>query len=243
LIGGLLTEAGMARQARQSRPQLVCVLADNSGSMAQEKAQAATEGIREMIMECQSRGPGGPERSYFKLLLIRFGEEAVIDPICDMAPVRTIDPDLVEIDGCGGNTDITGALELALIRLRLYMQGLQHHPERAEHPLPLVLLFSDGQHNLGSGPQPAAEAIKSLNLDGEPVVIAVAGVSVGKGRPDERTLRQIASPGCYVHITDAPALTAFISSVGSSGASRASEVAAVLRHIQGDRPRITWELK
>jgi len=58
----------MARQTRQSRPQLVCILADNSGSMAQEKARAATEGIREMIMECQSRGPGGPERSYFKLL-------------------------------------------------------------------------------------------------------------------------------------------------------------------------------
>ena len=233
----------MARQARQSRPQLVCVLADNSGSMAREKAEAATEGIREMIMECQSRGPGGPERSYFKLLLIRFGEEATIDPICDMAPVRTIDPDMVEIDGRGGNTDITGALELALIRLRLYMQGLQQHPERAEHPLPLVLLFSDGQHNLGSGPEPAATAIENLNLDGEPVVIAVAGVSVGRGRPDERMLRAIASPGCYVHITDAPALTAFISSVGSSGVSRARDVAEVIKHIQEDRPRITWELK
>jgi uncharacterized protein YegL len=210
--------------------------------MAQEKAHAATEGIREMIMECQSRGPGGPERSYFKLLLIRFSDEAVIDSLCDMAPIRMIDPDLVEIDGRGGNTDITGALELALIRLRLYMQGLQYHAERAEHPLPLVLLFSDGQHNLGSGPQPVAAEIKKLNLDGDPVVIAVAGVSVGRARPDENTLRNIASPGCYVHITDAPALTAFISSVGSSGVSRAADVAEVIKRIQDDRPRITWEL-
>ena len=124
----------MVRQARQSRPQLVCVLADNSGSMTGQKAQAATEGIREMIMECQSRGPGGPDRSYFKLLLIRFGDEAVIDPLCDMMPIRMIDPDQVEIDGRGGETDITGALELALIRLRLYMQGLQRHPEQQEHP-------------------------------------------------------------------------------------------------------------
>ena len=76
----------MARQTRQSRPQLVCVLADNSGSMAQQKAQAATEGIREMIMECQSRGPGGPDRSYFRLLLIRFGDEAVIDPLATWRP-------------------------------------------------------------------------------------------------------------------------------------------------------------
>jgi uncharacterized protein YegL len=231
----------MARQAKQSRPQLVCVLADNSGSMARQKAQAATEGIREMIMECQSRGPGGPDRSYFKLLLIRFGDEAVIDPLCDMTPIRMIDPDLIEIDGRGGETDITGALELAWIRLNLYMQGLQRHPERAEHPLPLVLLFSDGGHNLGSGPQPVAAEIKRLNLDSEPVVIAVAGVSVGNAQPDEQTLREIASPDCYVHITNAGALTTFISSVGSSGVSRARDVAAVIRQIQEDRPRLTWD--
>jgi uncharacterized protein YegL len=222
----------MVRQAKQSRPQLVCVLADNSNSMAGQKAEAATEGIREMIMECQSRGPGGPDRSYFKLLLIRFSDEAVIDPLCDMMPIRMIDPDQVEIDGRGGSTDITAALELALMRLRLYMQGLQHHPERAEHPLPLVLLFSDGEHNLGSGPEPVADEIKRLNLDGDPVVIAVAGVSVGKAQPDEGTLREIASSDCYVHITNTQALTTFISSVGSSGVSRAREVAGLLQHIQ-----------
>jgi uncharacterized protein YegL len=231
----------MARQARQSRPQLVCVLADNSGSMAQQKAQAATEGIREMIMECQSRGPGGPDRSYFKLLLIRFDDEAVIDPLCDMAPIRMIDPDYVTIDGRGGDTDITGALELALIRLRVYMKGLRQHPEREEHPLPLVLLFSDGEHNVGSGPRPVVDEIKSLNLDGDPVVIAVAGVSVGKMRLDEKTLRAIASPDCYAHITDAQALTTFISSVGSSGASRARDVAEVIKRIEGECLKITWE--
>ena len=142
----------MARQARQTRPQLVVVLADNSGSMAGEKAQAATQGIREMLMECQSRGPDGPDRSYFKLLLIRFDHEAVVDLLCAMTPVRRIDPDRVSIDGRGGQTDITAALELTLMRLTPYMHALQQHPERAEHPLPLVLLFSDGEHNVGSGP-------------------------------------------------------------------------------------------
>ena len=222
----------MARQARQSRPQLVCVLADNSRSMVGEKAEAATQGIREMLMECQSRGPEGPDRSYFKLLLIHFDDEAVVHPMCDMTPVRRIDPNIVGVDGLGGDTDITGALELALMRLKPYMQELQQDPERAEHPLPLVLLFSDGEHNVGSRPQPVAAEIKGLNLDGEPVVIAVAGVSVGTGRPDERTLREIASPDCYVHITNAQALAAFISSVGSSGVSRARDVAQVIKQIQ-----------
>jgi uncharacterized protein YegL len=201
--------------------------------MAGEKALAATEGIREMLMECQSRGPAGPDRSYFKLLLIRFDEEAVIDPLCDMTAVRSIDPDRVSIDGGGGQTDITAALELASMRLKPYVEGLQRHPECAEHPLPLVLLFSDGEHNVGSGPETVAKEIKGLSLNGEPVVIAVAGVSVGGMQPDERTLRDIASPECYVHITNAQSLATFIASVGSSGASRAADVAKVIKRIQG----------
>jgi len=181
-----------------------------------------------MIMECQARGPQGAERSYFKILLIRFDQTAEIDSQCDMTPVRKIDPDRIVIDGQGGGTNITAALQLALGRLRPYMESLSYHPEHAEHPIPLILLFSDGAHNVGAGPQPVADEIKRLNLDGEPVVIAAAGVSVGGDVPDENTLRQIASPGCYVPITDAHALSAFISSVGSSGASRALDVASAI---------------
>lgn len=223
----------MARQAKQSRPQLVCLLADTSGSMAGEKAEAATRGIREMIMECQSRGPEGSDRSYFKLLLIRFDEAAEIDPLCDMTPIRKIDPDRVGLTVTGKQTDITAALELALMRLKPYMEEIRQHPERKEHPLPLVLLFSDGEHNYGTGPHTVSSEIKSLTLDDQPVVIAVAGVSVGSSQPDLRTLCDIASPECYVHITNSRALSAFISSVGSSGVSRARDVAQVIKRIEG----------
>lgn len=222
----------MARQAKQTRPQLVCVLADNSGSMAGEKAQAATQGIREMIMECQSRGPTGPDRSYFKFLLIRFDTTATVDPHCDMTPVRQIDPDQVQIVGDGGQTNITQALQVARDRLRPYLQTVEAHSERPEHPLPLVILFSDGEHNDGPPPQSVADEIKKLSLDGESVVIAVAGVAMGGSQPDEKTLRQLASPECYVPITNAQVLSRFISSVGSSGASRAKDVAAVIKTVQ-----------
>lgn len=222
----------MPRQARQSRPQLVCVLADNSGSMAGEKAKAATDGIREMIMECQSRGPTGPERSYFKLLLIRFGSAAAVDPQADLTPVRKIDPDQLEIRGDGGQTNITAALQLALDRLGPYMQSLQDHPERAEHPVPIVIVFSDGEHNVGPGPQSVAEQIRQLNVDGDAVVIAAAGVSVGGGQPDEKTLGAIASSECYVHVTNAQVLSRFISSVGSSGVSSAKDVATLIKNVQ-----------
>jgi hypothetical protein len=201
--------------------------------MAGEKAQAATAGIREMIMECQSRGPAGPDRSYFKLLLVRFDSDAAVDPQGDLTPVRKIDPDQIEIRGDGGQTNITAALQTTLDRLRPYLQSLQEHPERAEHPVPLVLVFSDGGHNVGAGPQPVAEQIKQLSLDGDPVVIATAGVSVGGGQLDENTLRAIASsPECYIHIANAQDLSRFISSVGSSGVSSPKDIAFVIKTVQ-----------
>ena len=61
----------------------------------------------------------------------------------------------------------------------------------------------------------------------------MAGVSVGSESPDEPTLREIASPDCYVHIEDAQALATFIATVGSSGASRAVDVAKYIKLIQG----------
>ena len=221
----------MARTAKQTRPQLVCVLADNSGSMSGDKANAATQGIQEMVMQCQSKGPSGPERSYFKLLLIRFGDKAVLDPACDMTPVREIDPDSITIVGDGGQTNITDALQMTLDRLRPYMQELELHAERADHPLPIVIVFSDGEHNFGTPPQAVADEIKKLCLDGEPVVIASAGVAIG-GQPDEKTLREIASADCYVPVSNAAELNRFISSVGSSGASRAKDIAAMIKVIQ-----------
>lgn len=87
----------MARSIAVSRPQLVCVLADNSGSMRGAKAEAATRGIRQMLMKCQMKGPFGWHRSYFQFVLIRFGSHAAVDERCNMKPVREIDPDTIEI--------------------------------------------------------------------------------------------------------------------------------------------------
>ena len=185
-------------------------------------------------MECQSRGPDGPDRSYFKFLLIRFDQVATLDLLCAMTPVRMIDPDKISIDGRGGQTDITAALELTLMRLRPYMESLQQHPERAEHPLPLVLLFSDGEHNVGSGPQPVAAEIKRLSLDGDP-----------RGhRRGGRIRRQRASPW-KEPCARSPRRSATYTSTtprrwppssprsAAPGASRAVDVARVIKQIQG----------
>ena len=226
----------MERKAKQTRPQLVCVLADNSGSMSGPKAQAATNGIREMLLRCQTSGPRGPERSYFRLVLIRFGSAAELDPRCNLTPVRQIDADSIEIRGDGGETNITAALALAYEGLERYMREVvQPHPERGQHPLPLVLLFSDG-YNTAGDPKPFARRIKELNIDGESVTIACAGVSTeGSEQPDEALLREIASPECYVHIDNVRMLSGFLAEVGSSGASSAREVGLIIRRLQTPR--------
>jgi uncharacterized protein YegL len=219
----------MKRKARQSQPQLVCIVADNSDSMAGEKAKAATQGIHEMLTNAQTRGPQGVERSSYRLLLIRFSNDAKIAPGCDMTPVRQIDPQTIEVCGDGGQTNITAALQLTRDRLAPYMKSLQERPENAEHPLPLVLLYSDGEHNVGDSPAGVAAEIKGLNLDGDPVVIVCAGIAVGKAHPDEATLREIASPECYFPATELEKLTRFLAEVGSSGLSSAPEIARMIK--------------
>lgn len=226
----------MKRTARQSRPQAVCVLADNSGSMAGPKAQAATKGIQEMVLNCQTRGPRGVERSYFQLVLIRFGSNAEVDPQCNMTPVREIDADNIEVRGDGGGTNITAALELAYGGLERYMRKVvEPHEQRAQHPLPLVLLFSDGHNGYGD-PEPIAEEIKRLNIDGNPISIACAGVSTDDSdSPDEDLLRRIASPECYLHIDNARLLSSFLAEVGSSAVSSPGELARVIRRLEDMR--------
>lgn len=224
----------MARNARQSRPQLVCVIADNSGSMAGEKAEAATGGIREMLLRCQTTGPRGPDRSYFRLVLIRFGTTSAVDERCNMTPVRQIDADSISIVGDGGGTNMTEALQLAYDGLQRYMgEIVESHAEKAEHPLPLVLLFSDGYHNGTGDPADVADKIKSLAIGSDPVTIAAAGVATDASElPDEQLLRRISSPGCYFHISDARALSQFLAEVGSSGASSPGEVAKVVERLR-----------
>ena len=170
-------------------------------------------------MECQAKGPPGP-RSYFSFTLIRFDEEILLEHY--EVPVRDIDPDSIHFEGGGGMTNITEALETLYTTLTDYMEGLQQHEESSDHPLPLVILFSDGYQNIGepSSAIEAAEKIKALNLDGDHVMVVTAGVSIGGDRPDEETLRAIAGrPNWYQHIDNVTALSEFIAKVGSSTSS------------------------
>jgi hypothetical protein len=196
------------------------------------KAAAATQGIREMLLRCQTTGPRGADRSYFRFVLITFDEHARIYDGCNARPVREINPDGIVIRGDGGFTNIAEALELACSGISRFLDCIADHPERAEYPLPLVLLFSDGLNNQGD-PLVPARRLKQLNLEGVPITIAAAGISnPDDADHDEALLREIASKDCYVHVDDVQVLSRFLAEVGSSGASAPREAAAVIDRLR-----------
>ena len=87
-----------------------------------------------------------------------------------------------------------------------------------------------------------ASEIKRLNLYGDPVVIAVAGVSVGA----QPARRKDAPPDRFARLLrphhQRPGALRVYQLGGSSGVHR-RDVAEVIRHIQDEPPRITWELR
>ena len=185
-----------------------------------------------MMYECQTRGEHSGEQ--FDLLLITFDTQSHIHPLCNGQLVGEIDPETVRIKGHGESTNITAALELLLRELKPYMQKFQGLPEsdRSRFALPLVFLFSDGEHNCGD-PQPnlVADEIKKLMVGRDPVIIAAAGVAVDGGQPDEKMLRSIAHPGCYAHITNLDLLVSLIGEVSRSAATTADGIAKLIKRI------------
>ena len=230
------------RSVKPNRQQLVVVIGDNSGSMSGLKAEAATEGIRQMIIECQSRS--GSEESLYRVLFISFGNSATIDKQCHRTPVLEIDTDQISLRGDGGGTNLREALELAHSEISEYVDEISGHPQQAKHPLPLVILFSDGRNGDNFGrPEAAAERLKELEYDSERILILTAGVAVkDSDNPDEDTLKAIAShykgTPFYVPIEKAGDLSMFLAAAGSSAASTAGEVYEVIKgFLEGPNPR------
>lgn len=228
-----MTATKATRSVKPNRQQLVVVIGDNSGSMRGQKAQAAVEGVRQMIIECQSRS--GDENSLYRVLLILFGNEATIDPNCRRTPVLEIATEEISFKGDGGGTNLRAALELAHSQVSEYLAEIAEHPHKNKHPLPLVFLFSDGHNGDNFGrPEAAAKKLKELSYDSEPILIVTAGVAVDPDdTPDEDTLKAIASQfdgtPLYVPIQKASVLSCLLAAAGSSAASTAGELYDVIR--------------
>ena len=184
--------------------------------MRGEKAQAAVDGIKEMILECQGQTTSVGGISIHKITLLQFGDSTSVMCGCDDKWAGDIDSDTISLAANEGSTNITSALEEAYRRLVPFCEMANNRKDKSKHPIPLVILFSDGKHNAaGTRPKEIADKIKSLNVDGQPVAIAAMGIHHGSDNPDVSGLSEIASTDLYATVSDLNKLTAQISKLGS----------------------------
>jgi hypothetical protein len=139
------------------------------------------------------------------------------------------------------------ALEFAYAGLSRYVsEVLEPHPEKSSHPLPVVILFSDGL-NETSDPAPAAKQIRELSVDGIPVPLVAVGVSAKDSEPaNEDLLRSLACPEYYLPISQSrrlfpkfgdDLLATTESTKREYRPPRSDEIAAVVRRITELRAR------
>ena len=206
------TDAAPSRKRNRvsgKNPMTVCIIADDSKSMAGDPACEVTQSIRDFLVMLQAACQG--RRSYFQVLLLKFGDFPHV--IHDFAPVLDIDPDEIELTGQSGGTDMGAALELACQKLSNGGAALPGVP-------PLVLFCSDGA-NSGADPLPWAERIKSLESEsGEGPFF----VTCGFGEVDKPLLQQIAtSPDHFKDLRSPFELRQFLAEIGSTVTSLATE--------------------
>jgi len=183
---------------KQQKVQIALLARDASSSMAGEKArdaEAASSGLVAAL--------AAPEnRDAFSVGVIDFASDVrIAAPITKARDLVNAMPAL----GASGHTNITGALVEAkrLLGANAAMAGGGLPSVR-----PVVLLFSDGQHNVGDTPHAAAAALKA-----EADVVTVAFGSDA----DETLLIAIAtSPNHFYRCRDGKELRKFFAAVGGT---------------------------
>lgn len=187
----------------------VCVLAlDGSYSMAGTKiveVNAAAHALVAILGEKKNRDA-------FDVVIVRYADDASVQ--LAQKPASQVRPEEIDL-AVGGSTNITAGLTTAHAEIR-------KAPAGPEWGRPIVLVMTDGQHNVGAPPQQAATALKQI-AD----VIAVAfGADA-----DLKTLESVAnSPKHVVTCTDGASLRRWFATVAStmSVASRTGQNAAAL---------------
>ncbi|WP_263352917.1 vWA domain-containing protein [Acidicapsa acidisoli] len=200
--------------ASSMHPQIVVMLIDNSGSMAEEgKCEQVTEAVQDMVTSMQSMNLGGSGYR-FLMNICAFGDS--VRQMAIAASPREIDIDSLVFLGDDGATNMHFALEWAkdalqqsLERCRKEIRAFQE--EKA--PNPLCVLLSDGEFTGGDVMEPA-KALQSISVKNGNVDV----VSVGVGMEEQHfeVMRSIASRPEHAIQIDPGGIADFLSDVGST---------------------------
>jgi hypothetical protein len=202
------------KRANARHPQVVTLVIDDSGSMADEgKAQQVTEAVQDMVITMQSLNIG--THGYrFLLNLGSFGDSC--KGLAVAATPAEVDVDKLVFQGESGGTDMPlalqwaeGALRKALERCRTSIPNYQE--ELA--PNPICVFLSDGE-NTGEDITAAATFLRSVPFkDG---CVDVFAVGVGRQGEHFDTMRAIASRPEYAIRIDPEGVADFLGEVGGT---------------------------
>ena len=179
--------------------QVVILVRDKSGSMEDEnKAEQATKASQELIRELAR-----PEnKDGFYVAVIDFSEQA--DIIHSLRKATELNGGVKPINPFLG-TNITDGLIKALSILK---KAVKSSEEGFQYLRPVVLLFSDGMHNVGIEPNSAADDIK---LQADFVTVAYGADA------DKKLLKYLASTSQHFYkCNNGRELRQFLAAVGET---------------------------
>ncbi len=176
-------------------------LLDASPSMEGQKAKEASEACSQLV--CELAKPVNKEG--FSVSIIEFYGKAQIvhDSVPAVDLVKTLEP--IVTSNSKESTNITAGLELAK---QLCLKEKNDQQSNIRWLRPVVVLFSDGDHN--KGPEPGAIA-SELRKHADIVTVAYGSDA------NEKLLRELAtSPQHFYRCNDGADLRQFFASVGQT---------------------------
>jgi len=199
-----------------SRTVQMCVMVrDASGSMCGEKARAADDAGYELIQELAAPG----NKDHFHVAVVDFDDDAQI--LASVTKATALAGGMKKLSP-GGATNITDGLEKAAELVSGFVA-----PDGLTPLRPIVLLFSDGEHNVGDGPDEVAKRLKSK--------ADLVTVAFGEDA-DETLLKRIAtSPQHFYRCKSGAQLRQFFATVGKTmtkSMARGQNTAQALAQIQ-----------
>lgn len=203
-----------SKVASSTHPQIVVLLIDNSGSMAEGgKCEQVTEAVQDIVTSMQSLSLGGSGYR-FLMNICAFGDTT--RPLAWAAAPREIDIDSLVFLGDDGATNMHLALQWAMAALQRSIERCRTEIPRYQEdlaPNPLCVFLSDGEN---TGPDIAAAASALHSTVWKTGRIDVFAVGVGMEEQHFETMKGIASqPEMAVQI-DAQGIADFLSNVGST---------------------------
>ena len=193
--GGVRRPNWICRNVKQN----VVFVRDKSGSMDGQKAKDASAASLDLVAELAEP----VNKDGFYVGVVDFGRGSTIVHNLDKA--TTLNGRVSSLFANDGSTNITAGLEDAMSVLE---KAEQHNQEGVSFLRPVVIVFTDGCHNEGPGPQSVANRLKG--------VADLVTVAFGSDA-DETLMRSLAtSPQHFYRCSTGRELRSFLAAVGAT---------------------------